>query len=185
MCLLETLHPQTQHAWNQTPTSPLPAHPPSSGHKPRVRVPAAPSPSFRLRSVSAPSASDATPLPYSLCSDHPVSATSGVPAGCAGCCAPPWASAGPTAPPLSASGQRRFISESFTARLEGHSPSPSRPIPLPCFASYALLVSSLLLLLWIINSRKAEVCASFVPCSISRQKIAYKLLAVSRCLLNE
>ena len=42
-------------------------------------------------------------------------------------------------------------------------PPPSLPIPLLCFASYVLLVHSLLLLLWIINSMKAEICASFVP----------------------
>ena len=43
-------------------------------------------------------------------------------------------------------------------------PPPSLPIPLLCSPFYVLLVYSLVFLLWIITSIKAETCASFVPC---------------------
>lgn len=78
-----------------------------------------------------------------------------------------WAaltSVGPTAPPLPGSGQCQSISETFSAHLQDRSTTPFPSTPLLCFPFSVLLVYSLLLLLWVINSTKAEICASFVPC---------------------
>lgn len=128
-------------------------------------------------SVCLPDLGQPPTLPYISASlSAPLAALTRLPLLCCFCSKHPvfsmlsrsvWAaltSAGPAAPPLPGSGQCQSISETVSAHLQDRSTTPFPSTPLLCFPFSVLLVYSLLLLLWVINSTKAEICASFVPC---------------------